>query len=164
MPSWLLQAKQNFCQSSTTAYPLSEERHENRGKQLSIHTSLPSLQRVINKRSPILILTLSELFISNRRFARRHRRRCILELQTYRFLLSNSEQCRAKLLNDRTRITRDNRILQTLQTYIFGRQFLIEMEHKHLVWRFSLKDPSSRLVTWRLKLEEFQYKVLYKKR
>lgn len=47
--------------------------------------------------------------------------------------------------------------------YLFGRLFLIETDHKPLVWLFSLKDPSSRLVRWRLKLEEFQYKVVYKK-
>lgn len=47
--------------------------------------------------------------------------------------------------------------------YLFGRPFVIETDHKPLVWLFSLKEPSSRLVRWRLKLEEFQYNVTYKK-
>ncbi|GJQ86388.1 hypothetical protein Trydic_g8478 [Trypoxylus dichotomus] len=47
--------------------------------------------------------------------------------------------------------------------YIFGREFLIETDHKPLVWLFFLKDPNSRLTRWRLRLEEFQYKIQYKK-
>lgn len=47
--------------------------------------------------------------------------------------------------------------------YIFGKQFIIETDHKPLVWLFSLKDPNSRLVKWRLRLEEFDYKIQYKK-
>ncbi|GJQ66512.1 hypothetical protein Trydic_g5150 [Trypoxylus dichotomus] len=33
--------------------------------------------------------------------------------------------------------------------YLFGREFLIETDHKPLVWLFSLKDPNSRLTRWR---------------
>lgn len=47
--------------------------------------------------------------------------------------------------------------------YIFGRKFKIVTDHKPLQWLFSLKEPNSMLVRWRLKLEEFDYEVVYKK-
>lgn len=47
--------------------------------------------------------------------------------------------------------------------YIFGRKFTIFTDHKPLEWLFSLKEPLSRLVRWRLRLEEFTYDIKYKK-
>ncbi|XP_046811286.1 putative uncharacterized protein DDB_G0282499 [Lucilia cuprina] len=47
--------------------------------------------------------------------------------------------------------------------YLFGRKFLIETDHKPLTWLFSIKEPNSKLVRWRLKLSEFGYEVKYKK-
>lgn len=47
--------------------------------------------------------------------------------------------------------------------YLFGRKFTIITDHKPLQWLFSLKEPNSRLVRWRLQLEEFDYNVVYKK-
>jgi transposase InsO family protein len=47
--------------------------------------------------------------------------------------------------------------------YLYGKHFEIETDHKPLVWLFSLKDPNSRLVKWRLRLEEFDYTIKYKK-
>jgi hypothetical protein len=35
-------------------------------------------------------------------------------------------------------------------------------EHKPLTWVFNVNDPSSRLHEWRLKLEEYDYEVVYK--
>lgn len=46
--------------------------------------------------------------------------------------------------------------------YLFGRRFKIVTDHKPLTWLFSVKDPGSRLVRWRLKLEEFEYEIIYK--
>lgn len=46
--------------------------------------------------------------------------------------------------------------------YIFGRKFKIITDHKPLQWLMSLKEPNSRLVRWRLKLEEFEYDIMYK--
>lgn len=47
--------------------------------------------------------------------------------------------------------------------YLYGRKFKIITDHRPLQWIFSLKEPSSKLVRWRLKLEEFDYEIIYKK-
>jgi hypothetical protein len=47
--------------------------------------------------------------------------------------------------------------------YLFGAKFKIVTDHKPLQWLFNLKEPNSRLVRWRLKLEEYDYEILYKK-
>jgi hypothetical protein len=47
--------------------------------------------------------------------------------------------------------------------YLFGRTFTIVTDHRPLTWIFNVKDPSSRLLRWRLKLEEYTYEVVYKK-
>jgi hypothetical protein len=46
--------------------------------------------------------------------------------------------------------------------YLYGTKFTIVTDHKPLKWVFNVKDPSSRLLRWRLKLEEFDYEVVYK--
>lgn len=46
--------------------------------------------------------------------------------------------------------------------YLFGRRFKIVTDHKPLTWLFSIKDPGSHLVRWRLKLEEYDYEIVYK--
>jgi len=46
--------------------------------------------------------------------------------------------------------------------YLLGRTFTIVTDHKPLTWVFSVKDPSSRLLRWRLLLEEFHYAIEYK--
>jgi hypothetical protein len=46
--------------------------------------------------------------------------------------------------------------------YLLGRNFIIITDHKPLTWVFSVKDPSSRLLRWRLLLEEYDYTVVYK--
>lgn len=47
--------------------------------------------------------------------------------------------------------------------YLFGRKFKILTDHKPLQWIMSLKEPSSRLTRWRLKLSEYDFTVIYKK-
>ena len=46
--------------------------------------------------------------------------------------------------------------------YLYGKKFTIVTDHKSLTWVFNVKDPSSRLLRWRLKLEEFDYLIVYK--
>ena len=46
--------------------------------------------------------------------------------------------------------------------YLYGRKFTIVTDHKPLTWVFNVKDPSSRLLRWRLKLEEYDYGGVYK--
>lgn len=47
--------------------------------------------------------------------------------------------------------------------YLFGRQFKIVTDHKPLEWLLNLKEPSSRLTRWSLKLSQYTFKVVYKK-
>lgn len=47
--------------------------------------------------------------------------------------------------------------------YLYGQKFLIVTDHRPLTWIMSLKDPNSKLIRWRLKLEEYNYEIIYKK-
>jgi len=46
--------------------------------------------------------------------------------------------------------------------YLYGRKFKIVTDHKSLIWLINVKDPNSRLMRWRLKLEEFDYETVCK--
>lgn len=46
--------------------------------------------------------------------------------------------------------------------YLYGRRFKIITDHRPLVWLFNVKDPGSKLVRWRLKLEEYDYEIIFK--
>ena len=47
--------------------------------------------------------------------------------------------------------------------YLYGKHFTIATDHKPLVWLMNVNDPSSRLMRWRLRLEEFDSMINYKK-
>ena len=47
--------------------------------------------------------------------------------------------------------------------YIWGRKFTIVTDHKPLTWIFKMNDPNSRIMRLKLKLEEFDYTIIYKK-
>jgi len=51
---------------------------------------------------------------------------------------------------------------QYFRPYLYGRKFRIITDHKPLQWLFSLKEPNSKLVRWRLRLEEYDYEIQYK--
>ena len=52
---------------------------------------------------------------------------------------------------------------KTFRPYLYGRKFQIVTDHRPLKWLFNHKDPSSKLQRWRLKLEEFEYEIIYRK-
>lgn len=47
--------------------------------------------------------------------------------------------------------------------YLYGRKFTIYTDHRPLQWLHQLKEPNSKLMRWRIRLEEFDYDVVYKK-
>ena len=47
--------------------------------------------------------------------------------------------------------------------YLFGKHFIIETDHKPLIYLFGMKDPSSRLMKFRLTLEEYDFEIVYVK-
>jgi hypothetical protein len=53
--------------------------------------------------------------------------------------------------------------LQTFRPYLYGRKFTVDTDERPLIWIFNVKDSSSRLVIWRLKLEEYDYDIVYKR-
>ena len=46
--------------------------------------------------------------------------------------------------------------------YLYGRRFKIVSDHRPLKWIVSVKDPGSRLMRWRIQLEEYDYEIVYK--
>jgi hypothetical protein len=53
--------------------------------------------------------------------------------------------------------------IKHFKPYLYGRKFKIASDHKPLTWIMNLKDPGSRLLRWRIKLEEYDYEIVYKK-
>jgi len=47
--------------------------------------------------------------------------------------------------------------------YLYVTKFTIVTDHKPLTWIVSVKDPGSRLLRWRLKLEEYDYEIVFKR-
>lgn len=46
--------------------------------------------------------------------------------------------------------------------YVYGRKFKIVTDHRPLVWLKSIKDKSSRLWGWYLKIIDFDFEIIYK--
>jgi hypothetical protein len=46
--------------------------------------------------------------------------------------------------------------------YLYGRKFKIVSDHNPLKRIVNVKDPGSRLLRWRIQLEEFDYEIVYK--
>ena len=53
--------------------------------------------------------------------------------------------------------------MKTLRQYLLGKPFKIRTDPKALVWLHNVKDPSCRLLRWRLRMEEYKYEIVYVK-
>ena len=53
--------------------------------------------------------------------------------------------------------------VETFRPYLYGRQFTLETDHRPLVWLHNVKNPNSKLIRWRLRLNEYDYVIVYKK-
>ena len=49
--------------------------------------------------------------------------------------------------------------MKRLKEYLLGNKFKLQTGHKALVWLHNVKDPSSRLLRWRLRIEEYDYDI-----
>jgi hypothetical protein len=54
--------------------------------------------------------------------------------------------------------------IKHFRPYLYGRKFKIASDHKPLTWIMNVIDPGSRLLRWRIKLEEYDYEIVYKKK
>ncbi|CDF38384.1 unnamed protein product [Chondrus crispus] len=53
--------------------------------------------------------------------------------------------------------------VQTLRPYPYGEHFIVHTDHASLRWLMNVKDPSGRLIPWRLRLSEFDFEIKYKR-
>jgi hypothetical protein len=53
--------------------------------------------------------------------------------------------------------------MRYFRPYLYGRKFTVVTEHKPLTWIMNVKDPGSRLLRWRIKIEEYDYDVVCRK-
>lgn len=52
--------------------------------------------------------------------------------------------------------------VKRFRPYLYGRHFTIQTDHRPLTWLHKTNSTSSRLVRWRLDLDEYNYDVVYK--
>lgn len=46
--------------------------------------------------------------------------------------------------------------------YLYGHKFTLVTDHRPLVWLHNTKDPTSKLMRWKIKLNEYDYDITYK--
>ena len=52
--------------------------------------------------------------------------------------------------------------VEHFRPYLYGQQFTLVTDHRPLVWLHNVRDPTSRLMRWRIKLNEYDYEIVYK--
>jgi hypothetical protein len=53
--------------------------------------------------------------------------------------------------------------IRYFRPYIYGKKFTVVTYHKPLTWIVSVKDPRSRILRGRIKLEEYDHEIVFKK-
>lgn len=43
--------------------------------------------------------------------------------------------------------------------YLYGRKFELRTDHKPLIWLANLKDPNSKLIRWKIRLNEYEFDI-----
>ena len=52
--------------------------------------------------------------------------------------------------------------LEQFRCYLYGQKFELITDHRPLVWLRTMKNPNSKLTRWIIKLDEFDFEVIYK--
>lgn len=52
--------------------------------------------------------------------------------------------------------------VEYFRPYLYGQQFTLVTDHRPLVWLHSAKDPTSKIMRWRIRLNEYDYNIVYK--
>lgn len=50
--------------------------------------------------------------------------------------------------------------VKTFRPYLFGKKFILITDHQPLIWNNGCKDPSSRLMRWKIKLNDYDYDIV----
>ena len=53
--------------------------------------------------------------------------------------------------------------VKTFRPYLYGREFQLETDHRSLVCLYNMKNPNSKLLQWRLYLNQYDDNIIYKK-
>ena len=80
-----------------------------------------------------------------------------------RLLITISRRRREQLLCTRTRISRRVLAIKTLTPYLLHEEIVVHTDHVALRWLLIIQGPSGRLMSWRLRLAEYNFQVMYKK-
>jgi hypothetical protein len=52
--------------------------------------------------------------------------------------------------------------LSSFHVYLWGKRFILYSDHKALVWLAKMKDPTSRLLRWALKIQDYVFEIRFK--